>query len=88
MSATPPTDPKDSKDPKEAPKSDLASAVIWTVLATIVAAGLIYYSTLVEPEKKNFYLIGATLAAILGCVNAYYTWTAYNKAKQPPAAPQ
>lgn len=83
MSATPPTDPK---SPQDEAKKQLNSAIIWTVIAAAVSAGMFYYSGQADPEKKNFYLIAGAIGAILAVVNGYGAWTAYNKSKQPPTA--
>jgi hypothetical protein len=82
MSTTPPSAP----DPKQAAKKELTSALIWTVIAVAVAVFMFVYSGMVDPEKKNFYLIGGAIGAILALVNGYSAWNAYNKSKAPPKA--
>lgn len=77
-----------SEDPKGAAKKDVTSAAVWSGLAAAVAVGLFVYSEKVEPGKKNFYVLGAAVSGILAAVNGYGAWTAYNKLKQPPAAPK
>lgn len=82
MSTTPPNDPKDAANKA---KSELTNAVVWTVIAVAVAVFMFVNSGKVEPEKKNFYLVGSAVGAILAAVNGYSAWTLYNKSKQPPA---
>jgi high-affinity Fe2+/Pb2+ permease len=81
MSTTPPTDPN---DPKNAAKKEMNNAVLWAVLAAAFALGMFWYSGKVAPEKKNFYLLGAGIGAIIAVVNGYSAWTLSQKAKQPP----
>ena len=78
MSTTPPTDPKD------AAKKELNNAILWAVLAAAFAVGMFIYSGKVEPEKKNFYLLGGAIGAILAVVNGYSAYTLSQKSKQPP----
>ena len=80
MSATPP--PAGSNDKT---KKELNNAILWAVLAAAFAIGMFAYSGKVEPEKKNFYLIGGGIGAILAVVNGYGAWALMQKAKQPPA---
>ena len=82
MSTTPPPDPK---NPKDAAKKELNNAILWTVLAAAFAVFMFVYSGKVEPEKKNFYLLGGGIGAILAAVNGYSAYTLSQKAKQPPA---
>ena len=81
MSTTPPANP----DPKDAAKKELNSAILWAVLAAAFAVFMFVYSGKVEPEKKNFYLLGGAVGAILAAVNGYSAWQAYEKSKKPPA---
>ena len=81
MSATPPTDPNDAK---EAAKREVNNAILWTLLAAAFAGFMFYYSGKVEPDKKNFYLIGSAIGAIIAAVNGYGVWTLLQKSKQTP----
>jgi high-affinity Fe2+/Pb2+ permease len=76
MSATPPN------DPKAAAKKELNNAILWAVLAAAFAVGMFIYSGKVEPEKKNFYLLGGAIGAILAAVNGYSAYTLSQKAKK------
>jgi hypothetical protein len=80
MSTTPPS------DPKEAAKKDLTGAIIWTALAAAFAVFMFVYSGRVEPEKRNFYLLGGAVGAIIAAINGYNAWTLFQKSKEPPAA--
>ena len=81
MSTTPPTDPKNAPD---AAKRELNNAILWAVLAAAFAIGMFWYSGKAEPEKKNFYLLGGAIGAILAVVNGYSAYTLSQKSKQPP----
>ncbi len=78
MSTTPPTDPKD------AAKKELNNAILWAVLAAAFAVGMFVYSGKVDQEKKNFYLIGGGIGALVAAFNGYNAWTLHQKTKQPP----
>ena len=80
MSAPPPG------EPKGAPKNELNNALIWTVLAAAFAVFMFVYSGKVDPEKKNFYLIGGGIGAVVAAVNGYSAWTLFQKSKGPPKA--
>jgi hypothetical protein len=73
-------------EPKGAPKKELNNALVWTVLATAFAVFMFVYSGKVDPEKKNFYLIGGGIGAVVAAVNGYGAWTLLQKSKQPPKA--
>lgn len=60
------------------------TAVVWTVLAIGVAIFMFFYSDRVEPEKQNFYLIGAVLAAIIAVINGWSAYSLYQKSKSAP----
>ncbi|MBN9121344.1 MAG: hypothetical protein J0I06_19695 [Planctomycetes bacterium] len=81
MSTTPP----DPKSPEGAAKKELNNAILWAVLAAAFAVGMFSYAGKVEPEKKNFYLIGGGIGAVLAAINGYTAWTLSQKAKRPPA---
>lgn len=81
MSATPPTDPQ---DPKDAAKKEVNNALLWAILAAAFAVFMFMQSGKVDPEKKNFYLLGGGIGAILAAINGYGAWAAMQKAKQPP----
>jgi high-affinity Fe2+/Pb2+ permease len=73
MSAAPPPGPD--------PKKELNNALLWAVLAAAFAVGMFVYSGKVEPEKKNFYLIGGAIGAIVAAINGYSAYTLSQKAK-------
>ena len=75
MSAPPP-------DPKEAAKKELTNAAVWAVLAAALAVFMFVYSGQVPPEKKNFYLVGGAVGAIIATVNGYSAYTLYEKSKK------
>ena len=77
MSTTPPGGP----NPKDAEK-ERSNATLWAVLAAVFAVGLFVYSGKVDPEKKNLYLIGGAVAAIIAAFNGYTAYTLSQKAKQ------
>ena len=83
MSTTPPPDPK---DPKDAAKKATNNAFIWAVLAAAFAVFLFVQSGRVDPEKKNFYLIGGGIAALVAAINGYSAYTLSQKSKAPPKA--
>ncbi len=60
------------------------TAVVWTVLAIGVAIFMFFYSEHVEPEKQNFYLIGAVLAAIIAVINGWSAYSLFQKSKSGP----
>ena len=74
MSTTPPTDPKKEQN----------NAILWTVLAAAFAVGMFVYSGKVDPDKKNFYLIGSAIGAILAAYHGYSAYTLSQRSKQPP----
>jgi hypothetical protein len=80
MSAT----PSNPNEPKDKLKKELNNALLWAVLAAAFAGGMFVYSGKVEPEKKNFYLLGGAIGAIIAAVNGYGAYTLAQKAKQPP----
>jgi hypothetical protein len=82
MSAPPPG------EPPGAARKEFTNALVWTVLAAAFAVGLFVYSEHVDPEKKNFYLIGGGIGAVVAAINGYSAWTLFQKSKQPPAAPK
>ena len=83
MSTTPPADPK---TPDDAAKKEINNAILWAGLAAAFAVFMFVYSGKVEPEKKNFYLVGGAIGAILAAVNGYSAWALVQKTKQPPKA--
>ncbi|MDW8196434.1 MAG: hypothetical protein RMJ56_02385 [Gemmataceae bacterium] len=64
--------------------SDRTTAVVWTVLALGVAIFMFWYADRVEPEKRNFYLIGAAIAAIITVMNGWSAYSLFQKSKSPP----
>jgi hypothetical protein len=76
MSTTPP-----EPNPKDAERAR-SNATLWAVLAGVFAVGLFFYSNKVDPEKKNLYLIGGAVAAIIAAFNGYTAYTLSQKAKR------
>ena len=68
-------------DPKEAAKKELTNAVVWAALAAALAVFMFAYSGQMA-EKKNFYLLGGAVAAVVAAVNGYSAYTLYEKSKK------
>jgi hypothetical protein len=79
MSSTPPSDPK---DPKDAAKNAANNAILWSGLSVAFAVFMFVQSGKVDPEKKNFYLIGGGIGAIVAAINGYNAWMLSQKAKK------
>jgi hypothetical protein len=84
MSAPPPPTPPG--EPHDAARKERNNALVWTVLAAAFAVFLFVYSANVDPEKKNLYLIGGGVGAVVAAINGYNAWTLFQKSKQPPKA--
>jgi bacteriorhodopsin len=76
---TPPTDP-------QAPRKQLTSALVWTVVAAAVAVVVFINAADPENEKRTFYAIAGVIAVIATIMNGYNAWLAYKQSKAPPAA--
>ena len=77
---TPPTDPTSEG------RKQLTSAIIWTVLAVVIAVLLFMQAARPDNDKKNFYVLAGVIAVIAAAVNGYAAWNLYQKSKTPPAA--
>ena len=77
---TPPT------DPRTAAHKQFTSAVVWTVLAGILAVVLFLQAARPDNDKKNFYILAGVIAVIAAIANGYAAWHAYRQSKTPPAA--
>lgn len=78
MSITPPSD---QPDPKAVAKKELNNTILWAVLAAGFAAFMFVQSGKVEADKKNFYLLGGGIGAVLAAVYGYGAWALMQKAK-------
>jgi hypothetical protein len=85
MSTPPPTDPK---NPNDATKKEMTTAIVWAVLSAVFAAIMYKQADKVEASKQSFYLLAAALGGVVTFVNGYSAWTLYQKSKQPPATPK
>jgi hypothetical protein len=72
-------------DPPAPPRKELASALVWTLGALVVAL-LAFIQAADGGEKRNFYLIAGAIAVIALLWNGYSAWLAYKQSKAPPAA--
>src|SRR5262245_41269568 len=60
---TPPTDPRATA------RKQFTSAVIWTVLAVVIAVVLFMQAAKPDNDKKNFYILAGVIAVIAALVN-------------------
>jgi membrane protein DedA with SNARE-associated domain len=81
---TPQTPPP--SDPKAEFRKQFISALVWTIIAAVVAVFLFVQVPRQDDDKKTFYIIAGVIAVVAALVNGYAAWNAHQKSKLPPAA--
>lgn len=83
MSTPQPTPPA---DPKAEFRKQFISALVWTILAAVLAVYLFIQASRPDNDKKNFYILAGVVAVIAAAANGYAAWNAHRQSQTPPSA--
>jgi small-conductance mechanosensitive channel len=69
--------------PETSPRSQLTSALVWTIGAVAIAA-FAFIRGADGGEKRNFWFILGAMAVIAALYNGYGAWVAFKQTKTTP----
>jgi hypothetical protein len=78
--------PAPQDDPKAALRKQFVSALVWTILAAVLAVYLFVQASRPDNDKKNFYILAGVVAVIAAAANGYAAWNAHRQSKTPPTS--